>query len=141
MLNFRIIDRINPDEYHYMLLQSNVISWRENYLPKLTLDLYTDINHRKHSNKILLTVNKYKQFEKEWKMLLKEEFLRIPKMLGTREKEIMHEMLHDQSAGAIAESKGISIYTVKSHWRNILTKTNCASREHLKFHALDQGWL
>ena len=137
-INFRFKHKNHSKDLRHMLLQSNILSWDENKRPKITLDIYTDIEHRKHSSKIILTVS---QFRHAWKIILEEEFLRQPKMLGKREKEIFDCMMDNNSASQIADEKKISIYTVKAHWRNILMKTGCGTREQLVHHAMEEGWL
>lgn len=138
MINFRFK---NKEGSKHMLVQTNVLAWKEDLTPRITMDIYSDVNHRNHSNKILLTVNQFKPFEKVWEMKVEEEFLREPKLLGRREKEVLYLMLEEKSATSIAEELEISVFTVRTHWRNILQKMNCHSQKELKALAYEEGWI
>jgi DNA-binding CsgD family transcriptional regulator len=141
MINFRLKKKDHNGEQLQMLVQRNVLEWNEDRTPKITLDLYSDIGRRKHSNKILLTVKHLNTISKKWDEVLEQEFLRVPQMLASREKEILKLMLDDKSSTQISIEKEISVYTVRSHWRNILLKTNCESKSQLKRLAFAEGWI
>jgi DNA-binding CsgD family transcriptional regulator len=53
----------------------------------------------------------------------------------------MKLMLVDKSATEIAETLEMNPHTVRTHWRNILQKTNCHTQKKLKELALAEGWI
>lgn len=140
-VNFRLKEKEGNGEPASVLAQCTVVEWDEEHSPAITLNLLTDITHYKHNQKIILTVNLLDKLTQQWKTVLKEEFLRMPCMLGEREKEIMAEILRDKSATVISKETGINIYTVRSHWRNVLQKTNCPTQKELKHKAHMEGWV
>ncbi len=140
-LNFRIDNGNNVKSERQMLIQSNVLEWTESNTPALTMSFYMDINDRRHSNKIVLTANYAAHVSDDSILICSEEYLRLPDKLAPREAEILELILKDKSATAIAEVKHISVFTVRSHWRNILQKTNCRSQKELKSLALVEGWI
>jgi len=79
--------------------------------------------------------------EQRWKMVYEEKFRPQPHMLSARERGIMLMMLEGKSATQISELLNMNYYTVRSHWRNILTKTKCKSYEELKELAQMEGWI
>jgi len=140
-VNFRLKEKGKNQEHILVLAQCTVVEWTRQHLPAVTLNMLTDITHYRDSQKIILTVNKVDKLNHQWKTILKEEFLRIPQKLGKREKEIMSEMLKDKSATEISKEKKMSFFTVRSHWRNILQKTNCKTQKEFKHLAQVEGWL
>lgn len=140
-VNFRLKEKEGNGPPASVLAQCSVVEWDEEHSPAITLNLLTDITHYKHNQKIILTVNLLDKLTQQWKTVLQEEFLRMPDMLGVREKEIMAEMLQDKSATKISKEKNMSVFTVRSHWRNVLHKTNCHTQKELKHLAHMEGWV
>ena len=141
LINFRLKEKGSGNAPTIVLAKCSVVEWNANHTPAITLNLLTDITHYKHNHKTILSIKMFEKHAGHWKTMLKEEFLRVPEMLGGREREIMAEMLKDKSAAKIAEEKDMSFHTVRSHWRNVLQKTNCHTQKELKHRAHLEGWV
>jgi DNA-binding CsgD family transcriptional regulator len=142
-LNYSMNCRFKQKDGNFndIMVQCTVIEWDKNNYPAVTLNVYTDLTPHKRDLKIVLTISIIGENEKQWKTVLAEEFLRIPKVLTEREHEIMNDMVHDIGAEEIAERLNLKYYTVRAHWRNILNKTGCHSQRELKDLAQKEGWV
>lgn len=140
-LNYRLKIKDHLGEPISVLSQCSVIEWTDDFKPALTLNSHTDLTHYQHNQKMLLQVNLFDVKSQQWKMILSNTFLHEPDNLGKREKEIMIEMLLDKSATTIAKEKNMSVFTIRSHWRNVLQKTNCVNQKQLKQLAQKEGWI
>jgi DNA-binding NarL/FixJ family response regulator len=60
--------------------------------------------------------------------------------LSQREVEVLRLVANGQSNREIADALGISLNTVATHVRNILTKTGTANRTEAAAYALRHGW-
>jgi DNA-binding NarL/FixJ family response regulator len=61
--------------------------------------------------------------------------------LTPREKEVLSHVAIGETDKEIAETLSISIYTVKSHIRNILSKLQVENRRQAAYLAKDKGWV
>ncbi len=64
-----------------------------------------------------------------------------PSELTERELDVLRYLAQGLSNQDIAEALGISLYTVRSHVRNILNKLRLANRTQAALYALDKGLL
>ena len=140
-VNLRHSKKINKKIWRYMLVQSNVITMTRSLKPELIFDIYTDINDRKFSNKVVLTVKKFNRHATEWEIVEQNEITRDPEILGKREIEVMKLILNDHTCSQVAEELNVSFYTIRAHCRNILRKANCHSTSELKSLAMERGWV
>ncbi len=138
--NFRLNTKNKEDHYTSVFAQCSVLEWKNDY-PFLILCLLTDITKYNKNNKIVYSINWYNQNEQEWTKVFEEEFLNEPRMLSTREKQIFNLIIQDMSATAISKELNIAFHTVRTHWRNILSKTGCNNQRELKQLAIKEGWI
>ena len=140
-LNYRL-KRQTPDGKHLSVVQkTTVLEWDQHNRPCIELNMYSFTTHRNLSSKMILLINVLNEGSNEWDDVIREEFLHKPKKLGKRETEIMYLMLENKSATEISVDQNISFHTVRSHWRNILLKTNCKDQRELKHQATTMGWI
>lgn len=141
VVNFRLLQKAKNLDVISVLANCNVLEWNANLTPAVTLNMFTLTTHYNHHQKMIFTANLLNKKTLHWTNVLKEEFLHIPHMLGMREREIMTSMLKEKSATEIAMEKKMSVHTVRSHWRNVLLKTNCKTQKELTHLAHVEGWI
>ena len=138
-MNYRFLKK--DGSYAHVLVQNTVLEWDNVNQKMVTLNIYTDISNHKRDPVMHLKIDVLNGTAPDWKTVYEEKFRPQPQMLSKREKEIMLMMLDGKSATQISELLFMNYYTVRSHWRNILTKTECKSQEELKELALTEGWI
>jgi DNA-binding CsgD family transcriptional regulator len=138
--NFRLNTKDVSNNYISVFAQCSVLEWKNNF-PYLILCLLSDITNYNKNNKIVYSINWYNNDEHEWTKVFEEEFLNEPLMLSTREKQIFILIIKDMSATTISKELNIAFHTVRTHWRNILSKTGCNNQRELKQLAIKEGWI
>jgi DNA-binding CsgD family transcriptional regulator/PAS domain-containing protein len=139
-VNFRL--REKGGHYRMVLSQNTMteIDGPENF-PAQSLNIISDLDNYKEDHKIIITIKIFNERTGRWEIALKKELLHIPLMLTAKEKAILPLMLADRSAHDISVILKMNELTVRSHWRNILMKTNCGTQKELKSLAIVEGWI
>ncbi len=139
--NFRLKEKDKNGKHISLLAQSTILEWDDHNKPKILLIQLSDITDYTYYNKIVFSIKLYNNEERQWISVFQEDFLIKPKMLSDREIEIFSYIVQDLSASEISKILNISFFTVRTHWRNILSKTGCKTQKELKILAQKNGWI
>lgn len=140
LVNFRIRRPVQADCIQ-ILRQTDVLSWNSSKRPELVLEIFSTMQDRSLSEKMVLTVSLFDQRAKANVTIHKQEYTRVPLKLAKREREVLGFMLKNQSATQISKRLNISYYTARAHWRNIMLKMDCHSLTEIRQKALRKGWI
>jgi DNA-binding CsgD family transcriptional regulator len=118
----------------------SVAEWNEDHTPATSVNVLSNISHCNITRKMTLVISLFDDDENNWKTILSEDYLHTPTHLTTREKELLPLILKGDSASQISSKKNMSFFTVRSHWRNILQKSQCTTVHELQQLAVKKGW-
>jgi len=126
-------------DYRRIQQHAYTLSLTKDGKPGLLMMVSNDITHYKTGTKIqyVFGVTRGTRFD----ILLNGETRPFSSPLSEREKEIVNLVALGQTENEISISLGISAQTVKSHKKNILTKTNCKNTAELIRVAMMEGWI
>ncbi|MBB1287359.1 response regulator transcription factor [Flavisolibacter sp. BT320] len=114
-------------------------------LPQGVVGVIFDITHFKRDKTIVSTIEKLRFTEqgKVTELISKNTYpitdIERPQLLSKREIEIVKLIGRGLSSKQIAAEKGLSIYTVNNHRKNILAKTASRSSAELINYAVNHG--
>ncbi len=107
-----------------------------------TLVLHTDISHLQKDNKSSLSFIGLDGEPSYIDVAIhNSSFKFIKELVTNREKVIIKQLAKGKSSRQIGIELGISKYTVDTHRKNILKKTNCKSVAELIAKAAEKGWM
>lgn len=133
--------RVRNKEGKYRRIQQHVftLSISPSGKPGLLMIISNDITAFKTGTKIqyVIGVTRGNRFD----VLLRKETRPESSPLSEREAEIVNLISCGHTENAIAEMLAISFQTVKSHRKNILTKTQCKNTAELIRKAMIEGWI
>lgn len=135
--------RCKNGSYKWVLMQTTTIQTDENGAVIRVLGVQTDISHLKTENKgsglSFLGLDGEPSF---YNVAVEQTvFLRSEELFSKREKEVLRLVLSGKSSAQIAEMINISVHTVKTHRKKILSKSNCSSLAELGAKAVTEAWL
>jgi DNA-binding CsgD family transcriptional regulator len=139
--NFRLKEKDKNGKNISLLAQSTILEWDDQNKPKILLILLSDITDYTYYNKIVFSIKLFNNEDRQWISVFQEDFLIRPQMLSERENEVFSYIVQDHSASEISKILNISFFTVRTHWRNILSKTGCKAQKELKLLAQKNGWI
>ena len=109
--------------------------------PAESVNVLSDMSNYKAGHKIVFTFRLFNPKTKLWETLADKTLYHTPVMLTQKEKIILPLMMEDKTAQEIASALGMNPLTVRTHWRNILIRTNCRTQKELKSMAKTEGWV
>lgn len=105
----------------------------------ITLGVHTDISHLKTSNKSSLSFIGLENEPSYINVTVKNKFRASNEIFTKREKEIVQHLLQGKKSAEIAKLLYISKYTVDTHRKNILLKTNTSTTLDLAVKVINEG--
>lgn len=135
--------RCSDGSYKWILMQTVTVQSDEQGAVIRVLGVQTDITHLKMDNRP--SGLSFLGLEGE------ESFYNVPvdsgvlmtgkELFSKREKEVLHHVLSGKSTFEIAELLSVSVHTINSHRKNILTKSQCSSLAELGSKSVREGWV
>lgn len=106
-----------------------------------TFGIHTDISHLKPLGVPVLSFLGLNGEPSYLGVEVDNVFLTASVTLTRRETEIIHLLVKGKSSAQIAKDLFISKFTVDTHRRNLLRKTECGNTSSLIFMAIEKGWV
>lgn len=141
-VSFYTNSRIKSKQGNYLhfLIQTRVLEWAGDQRAVI-FNIFIDISDYKKDASKLMQVKVLNEKDGTWDTVYKETFHFQPDMLSRKETEIMKLMTAGLSVHDICKSENMNYYTVRAHWRNVISKTGCSGLDQLKEKAHDEGWV
>ena len=129
--------------YKWVLMQTTTLQTDEQGAVIRVLGVQTDITHLKTDDKpsglSFLGLNGEPSY---YNVAVNSQVLVPGKVLfSTREKEVLQLMLAGKCTTEIAIVLNVSVHTINSHRKNILTKSGCTSPVELGSKSVKEGWI
>lgn len=125
--------------YNRILQQSIVLQHDDSGKIGSTLIIHTDITNIKSDNKSKLSFIGLGAEPSYHDVAAKEFYLPSKELLSKREKEILQELMNGANSEEIAKKLFVSRYTVDTHRKNILAKTNTKNTPELINKIITEG--
>lgn len=129
------------DEYIHVLHQSVTIQIDEDGSIIRNLIIHTDISNIKDSNKMSLSFIGLDGEPSFHNVNVQSEYLDKKETLTKREKEILMHFSQCLTTEQIAERLFLSPFTVTTHRKNILRKTNTKNMMEALQYCIQKGWI
>lgn len=140
--NYSYRVRKKNGEYIRVLQQSITIQNDENGAVLRNLVVHTDISHLKKDNEMTLSFIGLDDEPSFMDVSVQKRTLPIEEVvLSDRELEVLKLIKECKSSKEIAEELFISIETVKTHRKNINSKTGAKSTLEVVLYGIEKGWI
>jgi DNA-binding CsgD family transcriptional regulator len=108
-----------------------------------TLGIHTDITHMKSDNKPCGLSFIGMEGEPSYYNVDVEEIILLPskELFSMREKQVLRLIIEGHNSRVIADMLHLSIHTINSHRKNILSKSGCKTLVELGGKAIREGWI
>src|SRR5690606_35089812 len=106
-----------------------------------TIGIFTDISHLNVQGIPKLSFIGMKGEPSYYNMHLQDEFRMTKNLFTKRENQILNEVVKGLSSKEISELLHISLFTVQTHRKNILKKSECNTLQELVTKAVREGWI
>lgn len=135
--------RIKNNEGQYIRILHQMVSIQHNDTGVFvrSLGIHTDISHLKEGGKPVLSFIGMGGEPSFINVEVENLFKPSKRILSEREMNVLILLVAGQKSPEIAQSLNIKKYTVDTHRKNILRKTNCLSSYELISKAINEGWL
>ena len=144
---FRIQDM--KEQYHDMLHQASVLTLTEHNKPKHVMVVHTDVSHlnfiRKNSISFISLKGDKSYYDVDIEQGIFEPHTEnkinvfLQDILTSREKEIARLLAQGMNADTISEKLFISVHTIRTHRKNMLSKASCKNTTELVARCLVEG--
>jgi DNA-binding CsgD family transcriptional regulator len=131
--------RTSNGNYIRILQQAIALQVDENNNLLFTLGVHTDISHLKKNNASVLSFLGIDGEPSYIDVKATKIYKPTPELFTKREKEIISYVLKGYQSNEIAEILFISKYTVDSHRKNVLNKTNTKNTLEFAIKAISEG--
>lgn len=106
-----------------------------------TLGIFTDLTHLNVQGTPKLSFIGMQGAPSYYNVHLKEEFHLSSRFFTKRELEILRYMVQGIKSKEIARRLSRSIFTVRNHRKNILSKSGCSNVQELLVKSIREGWV
>lgn len=138
--DFRI--KNSEGKYVRILHQMSTIECDENKNILRSLAIHTDITHIKESGTPKFSFIGFDGEPSFYDLQFDtNDFKTTNEIFTKREKEVLSQIIQGCSSKEIAESLFISIHTVNTHRKNILSKSGCTNPNELILKTISEGWI
>jgi DNA-binding CsgD family transcriptional regulator len=131
--------RKSDGSYTRLLQQMAVFDVDERGAPLRTLGVHTDINYLKEYGKPVLSFIGLNGYPSYTDVPYGETSQDTPINLSKREREILYCLVEGKSSEEISKQLHLSLHTIVTHRKNILSKTGCANTAALISFAIKRG--
>lgn len=136
--DFRLKTKNN--KYVRILQQIIPIDYDKNNFYR-SLAIHTDISHIKKEGTPCFSIIGFDGESSYYNIQDTEGFTKSYDIFTKREREILKHIVEGKSSKTIAEELHISVHTVNTHRKKILTKANCKSPIDLVSKVINEGWI
>lgn len=106
-----------------------------------TLGIFTDLSHLNIQGIPKLSFIGMQGAPSYYNIHLKDDFLQIANLFTKKEQQILKYVVKGMTSESIANELQRSIFTVRTHRKNILKKSGCNSVQELLVKSVREGWV